>query len=156
MWHIRWFPSFHHHHHRNKHRYHLVFETLINNFKIAIMGAQLNSGQLVIGSLGLVDNVTGNPVQGTFTNVTATSDNSAVYAAVVNADGTITITAVAPGSGNLSFGATAAYTDSNGNAQSQALSGTISVAVAQPAADSVSLVLTLGTPTNAAPAAPAS
>jgi hypothetical protein len=121
--------------------------TFINQ-KNKTMAVTLNPNQSVIGALSLIDTVTGNPVVATISGATATSDTPGVATAVVNADGTITVAAVAPGTANISGGATAAYTDSNGNAQTAALTFTaVAVSVAQPAADSVGLVLTFGTPT---------
>lgn len=122
--------------------------TFNKNQKNKTMAVTLNPNQSVIGNLSLVDTVTNLPVVATFTNETATSDTPGVATAVVNADGTITAAAVAPGTANISGGATAAYTDSNGVAQTAALTFTaVAVTVAQPTADSVGLVLTFGTPT---------
>ena len=114
-----------------------------------IMALSLASNQLVIGTLGLVDQT--NPatvVTGTFTGTTATSDTPAAFTALVDASGNVDVTGVAAGTGNLSVTTTAAYTDSTGTAQSVSLTTSVPVTVtAVVTADQVALTVTFGSPT---------
>lgn len=125
----------------------LILTTFVNKNKYSIMALTLNAGQSAAGTLGLQDTVTGLPVTSTFTGTTASPDNAAVFTSVVNPDGSITATAVAPGTANLLVATTGAYTDSNGTPQTQSLTLSVPVTVAQATADSVALTLTFGTPT---------
>lgn len=135
-------------HQKQAHPVQLIL-TFNNQSKLKTMAVTLNPNQSVIGSLSLIDTVTGNPVVATFANPQATSDNPAAVTAVVNPDGTITATAVTPGTANITASADVSYTDSNGAAQTAIgiAAPVVAVSVAQPAADSVGLVLTFGTPT---------
>lgn len=129
------------------HGVHLVLTTTNKNGKFTIMALTLNSNQKAQGTLGLIDNVTQNVVTASFSGTTATPDNAAVFTAVVNADGSITASAVAAGTANLNISTLASYTDSNNQPQTQTLTLSVPVTVAQATADSVSLTLTFGTPT---------
>jgi hypothetical protein len=105
------------------------------------------TNQKVIGTLSLVDQVTGLPVTASFTGTAAAVDNLSVAAAVVNADGTVTISGVSAGTVNVTVTTTAAYTDSTGTAQSVPLTLAVAVTVtAVVVADTVSLVITFSTP----------
>jgi hypothetical protein len=123
----------HHHHHHHKH---------------PIMSLTLVANQKVAGVLGLVDQVTNNPVTAVFSNVTASSDTQAAFTASVDSSNNIDVVGVAAGAGNVDISATVAYTDSTGAAQSVTLTLTVPVTItAVITADAVELVVTWGTPT---------
>lgn len=127
------------------HKVRLSLITFINKSKFEIMALNLTGTQSAQGLLGLTDTVTNVPVIATFDSVTATLDSS-FATATVNADNSITVTAVSPGAGTLTVTANVSYTDSTGAAQVQSLSTTVPVTVAQASADSVALTVTFGTP----------
>lgn len=115
---------------------------------LQIMALSIASNQKVLGTLGLVDQITSAPVTGTFSGTGAISDNAAAFTASVDADGDVVVTGVAAGTGNLVVTSTAAFTDSTGTAQSQSLSVTIGVTItAIVTADAVALTVTFGNPT---------
>lgn len=127
------------------HKVRLLLITFINKSKFEIMALNLTGTQSAQGLLGLTDTVTNVPVTATFDSVTATLDGG-FATSTVNADNSITVTAVSPGTGTLTVGANVSYTDSTGAAQTQPLSTTVPVTVAQATADSVALTVTFGTP----------
>lgn len=127
------------------HKVRLSLITFINKSKFEVMALTLTGTQSAIGLLGLTDTVTNVPVTATFGPATATPD-SGFITATVNADNSITATAVSAGAGNLVVSASVTYTDSNGVSQTQTLSVTIPVTVAQATADSVALTVTFGAP----------
>jgi len=143
----------HHHHHGHHHHHHH------NNYKLVILNlktrtimsqAKIQVSQNLAAIMGLVDVVTKLPVVAVFTNVSWSSDNTAVMTTEQNAENANEqdITGVAAGAANLLVSATAAYTDSNGDAQSMALTATIPVSVA-PIPDGVELSVTFGAATVA-------
>lgn len=127
------------------HKVRISLITFINKSKFSIMALNLTGTQSAQGLLGLTDTVTNVPVIATFSSVTATLD-SAFATATVSSDNSITVTAVSPGTGTLTVAASVSYTDSTGAAQTQPLSTTVPVTVAQATADSVALTVTFGTP----------
>ena len=134
--------------HYHRHSHHLVLTTFINNSKFEIMSLSIVANEKVIGSLGLIDSVTNEPVSATFQNTTATSGNTASYNASVNADGSIEVTGVAEGSGDLVVTSLADFTDSLGHPQSVEKSVTIPVSIsAVQTANGTNLVVNFGTPT---------
>lgn len=113
------------------------------------MALEFAANQLVSGVLSLIDSVTSAAVPATFDTVTAVSDNPAVAAASVNADGSVSITGVAAGSANVTISANASFTNSLGAATSGSVSSVVAVTVdAVATADGVSLVVTFGAPTQ--------
>ena len=123
----------------------LVFTTIINNFKIQIMGIQLKSNEKVDGQLQLQDQVTGDPIAATLSNVQATSDNEEVVKAIVNPDNSVTATAVAPGNANITVKADVSYTDSTGAAVQSTFQTVVLVVITQKPND-VALIVNWGTP----------
>lgn len=128
----------------------LLFLTISNQkSKFLIMALEFAANQLVSGVLSLIDSVTSAAVPATFDTVTAVSDNPAVAAASVNADGSVSITGVAAGSANVTISANASFTNSLGAATSGSVSSVVAVTVdAVATADGVSLVVTFGAPTQ--------
>jgi hypothetical protein len=127
----------------------LLATNILNSSKLHVMALNLTTAQKVAGVFGLVDQETQAPVTGTFTGNTVASDNTGVATATVEPDGSILVTAVAAGTCNISGSATANFTDSNGQSQTQTLSivpivCTISLAQA----DNVTLVLNFGSPVS--------
>lgn len=138
-------------HHFHKHRYHLVLTTIINNqTKLQIMPSlTLVSNQQIVGTLSLIDSVNNNPVTSTFANVTASSDTVAAFTASVDGSGNVVVVGIAAGTGVLSVGADASYTDSTGTAQTKNVTTKIDLTIsAVIQADAVTLVVTFGTATN--------
>lgn len=125
----------------------LALITFINNSKLEIMILNLTGTQTSQGILGLLDTVTNVPVTATFANIVATPDSAFVTAAV-NSDNSISVVGVTPGTGNLVITSDVSYTDSTGVPQTQNLTATIPVTVAQsqPTADGVALTVTFSTP----------
>lgn len=128
------------------HKVRLALITFISKSKLEIMALTLTGTQTSQGILGLLDTVTNVPVSATFANITATPD-SAFVTATVNADNSISVVGVTPGTGNLVVTADVSYTDSTGAPQTQNLTATIGVTVAQsqPTADGVALTVTFST-----------
>lgn len=112
------------------------------------MSLEIQANQFSIGTLSLLDTVTNVPVDGaTFTDVSVASDNPAVASAVLNADGTVTVTGVSAGAANVTTTATANFTNSLGVASTSSVSVVIPVTVdAVVVADAVQLVVTFGAP----------
>lgn len=140
--------TIHHLTHSGPHKVRLVLtQTSINNSKFIIMSLTLAANQKVLGTLGLVDQVTGAAVTGGFSGTGAVSDTPAAFTTSIDASGNVIVTAVAAGSGNVTATTTAAYTDSTGAAQSALLTVVVPITVtAVVTADAVSLVLNFGTP----------
>lgn len=129
------------------HKVSLVLTQSIKKSKFITMAISIAANQKVLGTLGLVDQVTQQAVTGSFTGATATSDTPAAFTASADDSGNVTLTAVAAGSGTLSVSALAAFTDSTNVAQSQQLTATVPVTVtAVVAADAVNLVVNFGAP----------
>lgn len=131
------------------HRVHLVLNLNTQNKSILqIMALSLAANQKVLGTPGLVDQVTNLPVTGSFAGTVAASDNPAAFTASVNAGGDIEVVGVAAGAGNVGVTTNATYTDSLGASQTKSLSVTVAVTItAVVTADQVNLVVTFGTPT---------
>lgn len=127
------------------HKVHLI---LTLNKNLHIMALEISSNQKVLGTLGLTDAVTNLAVTGTFSNVTANSDQSGIFTASVDEDNDIVVTGVTPGAGTLTVSALCAFTDSTGAAQSVTKTAAIPVTVLQViTADDVNLIVTFGNPT---------
>lgn len=146
-------------HRRRKPKHHphrLAILKSINNSIFELMNLTIASNQNEAGILGLVDEVTNQPVTGTFTGVTASSDTPAAATVAVDADNDINVTAVAAGSGNITVTALCAFTDSTGAAQAETLTATIPFTITEVVtADAVALVVNFGNPTaQTAPATP--
>lgn len=110
--------------------------------------AKIQVAQNLAAILGLVDTVTNQPVTATFTDVSWSSDNEAVFTTEQNATDTNEqdITGVSAGTANLIVTAVASYTDSNGDAQTPTLTSTIPVTVTG-TPDGVELNVTFGAAT---------
>lgn len=126
------------------HGTHLVLITNNSNGKFITMALTLKTNEKAQGTLSLTDDVTSNVVTASFSGTSVSVDNTAAFTAVVNADGSITATAVAPGSGILTVSTTASYTDSNNQPKTEPKIVNVGVSVAQPTADATTLVLTFG------------
>lgn len=134
--------------HKEPDTVHLILKQKINNSIYHLMALSIASNQKVLGTLGLVDSTNPNTVvTGTFSNVSATSDNPAAFAASIDADNDVVVTGVAAGAGNLSVSALSAYVDSTGAAQSVTKTVSIPVTITQViTADQVDLVVNFGNP----------
>lgn len=127
-------------------------EIIFNNNKNSNkMSLEIQANQLSVGTLSLVDSTTNAPVAATFSNTTAVSDTPGVAAAVVNADGTVTISGVSAGTANVTITSTASFTNSLGVATTGNVTSVVAVTIdAVPVADGVTLVISFS------PAAPQS
>jgi len=127
-----------------------LYLSIINKkTKFLIMSVEIQSNQLVVGTLSLIDSVTSAPVAATFSGTTAVSDNPAAATASVNADGTVTITGVAAGGCNVTISSTASFTNSLGTASSGSVSTIVAVTIdAIQTADGVTLVVTFAPATQ--------
>lgn len=140
------------------HKVRLILTKNINNSIYQIMNANLAANQQQAFAFGLQD-IT-NPAiipTGTYTNGAVVSDTPGVATGNVDASGNVNFVAVAPGAANLVASATAAFTDSLGNPQTQQLSTdpVLVTVVAVVTADGVKLVLIPGAiTTQAAPVGP--
>lgn len=108
------------------------------------MSLTLPSNQKAPITVGLVDSTTLQLVTAAFVGTTNTSDNGAIF--TVDADGNLV--GVAAGTANLLTSSTVTYTDSN---TQQPVTATLSITTvvtisAVISAESVSLVVSLGTP----------
>jgi hypothetical protein len=136
----------------------LVLTTSINKSILILMTAEFAANQQQAFQFGLIDEVTNQPVTGTFTGGAVVSDTPAVVTGSVDNAGNVNLVAVAPGKANVTASALTAFTDSTGKAQSKQLStDPIPVTIdAVVTADGVKLVLTAGAitqqPSAAAPA----
>lgn len=129
-------------------RVRLILTQSINNSNYQIMSLTLASNQQSVGTLGLQDTVTGQPVTASFSNVQATP-SSPNFTADIDASNNITVKGVSEGSGFLTVNALVAYTDSTGQAQNQTLSVNIDISiVAVVSADGVALVVNFGPATQ--------
>lgn len=94
------------------------------------MSLTLQTNQFALGSLGLIDADTLEAISATFSNATFTSSDGNIFNTADGGDpNTIRVNGVNPGDASLSFTATAAYTDKNGQGKTKDLSGFVSVHV---------------------------
>lgn len=117
----------------------------------------LAANQQDLGSFGLIDTVTNQPVSGTFANPQASSDTPSVAIASLDKNGNPQAVAVAVGTANLTYSIIATYTNSLGNVVTVTLSVTYAVTItAVVTADGVALVINWGAPTTQQQNPPAS
>lgn len=112
------------------------------------MALTINANELVVGTLGLVDHATGNPITATFTNISFSgSDNTLFTVTQSTTDLTsVTVTGVAAGTGTLTATADATYVDpANGNSVTVTKSVVIGVTIS-PAGTVADLVVNFGAP----------
>lgn len=143
-------PEEHHH------RYRLVLKSLhspcITITKSIIMALTINIGELVTGVLGLVDHATGNPVSASFSGLSVSSDNTAVFTTTQNASNpdAIDVTGTGVGTANLSVTVIATYTDGNTGATITATKTLIVAVTVNVNAQATDLTITFGPPVTAA------
>jgi len=134
---------------RRPHKVRLILKQIINNSIYQIMSITLAANQKIAATFGIVDEVTGGEVTGLFSNQSGSTDNAAVATSSIDASGNLVVTAVAPGTCNVSGSALAAYTNSLGAAKSEQLTTDLipCTVTAVVTADAVKLVLNFGAPT---------
>lgn len=118
--------------------------TLFLNFKKTNQMQTISIGQLLEGSLELVDNVTNEPVtDAVFSGDEVTSSDESIATVVVNPNDSskVDVTAVAEGSFTIHVKTTADYTDSNGNKASGSFEDDSDELTVSKGADGVSLVV---------------
>jgi hypothetical protein len=124
----------------------LVLTQTINKSIFQIMSLTIASNQKSLGTLVLVDEVTSQPVTGSFTGTTATSDSDS-FTASVDSNGNVVVAGVLAGNGNVTVATTATYTDSTNTAQTQTLTVVVPVIItAVVTADAVGLEVNFGVP----------
>ncbi len=145
-----------------KHLYHtinkrhsprLIFTTIINNHQIKILKIMptLDSKQFVEEILALENTDTKAAISATFANVKLLSSDVSIFTCDtdVNADGTLDIVGIAPGTATLTVTADATYTDANtGQPVTASKSATVDVTVNKPlpGAENTDLVVTFSDP----------
>lgn len=129
----------------------LAIIKIINNSKFEIMALTLPlaANQSDLGSFALIDNVNNQPVTGTFASPTASSDNEAVATASFDANGNPQAVAVAAGTANLTYNASATYTNSLGVVVTEQKTVVYAVTItAVVTADGTTLVINWAPPTT--------
>lgn len=110
------------------------------------MSAQLNVNEMLVGTLGLVNHQTQQPITATFANVTVTSSDPTIFTTALDASGNVDVDGVAVGSGTLTISADATYVDpATGATVTFTKLLTVSVTIS-PAATATDLVVTFGAP----------
>lgn len=137
-------------HHKKKKKYHLALIGFSNEKTYIIMGLTLASNQFSLGQLGLIDSDTLEAVSASFSNQSFSGGNDSAFTVAQDADpNVVKVSGVAEGSGQVSFSATAVYTDKFGNGKTKDLSGTIDVTItAVQQEQNVTLVVNFGDPQN--------
>ena len=110
------------------------------------MAAQLNVNELLVGTLGLVDHATQQPIAATFANVSVSSSDTSIFTTNLDASGNVDVDGVAVGTGTLSISADATYVDPATQATvtfTKILTVSVTVSPANTATD---LVVNFGTP----------
>lgn len=110
------------------------------------MSAQLNVNELLIGTLGIVDHSTQQPITATFANVSVSSSDATIFTVTLDASGNVDVDGVSVGAGTLSVSADATYIDPATLATvtfNKLLTVTVTVSVANTATD---LVISFGMP----------
>jgi len=136
------------HSHRHTKTFLILKSIRFHHIKIEgiIMSAQLNVNELLVGTLGLVDHATQQPITATFTNVSVSSSDTSIFTASLDGSGNVDVDGISAGSGTLSISADATYVDPATQATvtfTKVL--TVSVTVS-PATTATDLVVTFGTP----------
>jgi hypothetical protein len=136
---------------KRKSRTQLIFTTYFHNFKIKILSMQLQKQEFVNSILGLVDHETQAPIEATFSNIELTSSDTAIFTADsdVDADGTIDIVGVAPGTATLGVKADVKYIDGKtGEEVTASKEATIDVTITEPLidAETTDLVVSFSAP----------
>jgi len=112
---------------------------------------QLQKQEFVNSILGLVDHETQAPIEATFSNIELTSSDTAIFTADsdVDADGTIDIVGVAPGTATLGVKADVKYIDGKtGEEVTASKEATIDVTITEPLidAETTDLVVSFSAP----------
>jgi hypothetical protein len=111
-----------------------------------IMAAQLNVNEMLVGTLGLIDHATQQPIPATFGNVSVSSSDTSIFTTNLDNNGNVDVDGIAVGTGTLTISADATYTDPATQATvtfTKIL--TVSVTVS-PANTPTDLVISFGTP----------
>lgn len=101
--------------HKETYKHRPILALATTNLNNIIMNTTLTLGLNATSTIILVDNKTLLPVTATFTEQTASSDNTSVATFVIDPSTPTQVdaTPVAAGTGNIILSATASYTDSN-------------------------------------------
>lgn len=110
------------------------------------MSAQLNVNEMLVGTLGLVDHSTQQPITATFANVNVSSSDTAIFTTKLDSAGNVDVDGVAVGNGTLTVSADATYIDPATKATVTFTKlVTVSVTIS-PATTATDLVVTFGNP----------
>jgi hypothetical protein len=129
----------------------LIFTAVINKFKFKILTMELQTQDFVDSILALEDTDTHAAIDATFANIVLTSSDPTIFTADsdVDADGTLDIVGIAPGTASLNVKADATYTDANTQQSVTApKEANVDVTVSKPApgAENTDMLVTFGTP----------